>query len=646
MLLFVPLQEKKGLLSEVESHIDPRLWREEIFFDEFRNDLFANYQVVRRRVAVAGAEFPDCEVFSPKASSDINHYVCVDEAFVPAPLSDIAGTEKVAEQQETSISQGIEISYPANEQAVDDVLDKTSRSDKFFNELRTVLSNEYVLPYCRVNEQASRQILSTQELLRFSRLCIKGSAGTGKTSIVRRLAFECGQRLRRGSFDDTPTPIYVQLRDFQKNLHQIDSHIDDQQEKLGSSHITSRFQSGQVLYIFDGVDELSRQDRNRFSTWVKTFSDSQPSLRIIVTSRDFYPEESNALSNFDFCEIEPFHLSQQYEYIHNRLPERRDADDFRSYLNASPALATFLSNPLTLGLAIALYAVRGLLPLNIGGLTQEIVDHLTEHWDEKRGIRRYEMLSAGAVKGVLGRLAAKLQVNGKTTFDSKYCSEILPYELDGAPEEGILEEIKFSTGLLRRENDTWAFSHRYFQDFFCASFMIDKLGGASEELEKFSADALWVSVWRQIGQLCSDPEFNNRLEIRDGRQAVFAIDRIVYALLAQQGLSLSETNRIVDGLVRCLKFFEASVVVETDAGGVFKLSVIDDDEEVLDVLNDILSQMHFLRKTNFGDEVVEKLLKEPASDHLQMVIRILKSTGVPRVERSRNWVIVEFQAQD
>src|SRR5205085_5106136 len=124
----------------------------------------------------------------------------------------------------------------------------------------------------------------------------------------------------------------------------------------------------------------------------------------------------------------------------------------------------------TLGLSLSLFLVRGVLPFNIGELVREISTHLTETWDQSRGIKRYERLNARATRFLLANLAYKLQKADMFVFRPHSLSGLLPLEYDQLPLSQVLEEIRTATGLLRCEADKWSFSHRYFQDFFCANF--------------------------------------------------------------------------------------------------------------------------------------------------------------------------------
>jgi hypothetical protein len=298
--------------------------------------------------------------------------------------------------------------------------------------------------------------------------------------------------------------------------------------------ILAKSRRGQVLYVFDGFDELNADRRSDFRHWLREFLNDQISVRVIVTSRDVSDLLDKQFADFQKLQIQPFNKSQVYEYCYRYFGSTVAADQFFDQISGNTNLERLLSNPLTLSFSLALYAVRKLLPYNTGELVREIVVQLTERWDEKRGIDRYTRLNARSVRALLGKLAYHLQSAGNFTFNEKILKGLIPFEYNDISEEQILYEIRTATGLLQYQNKRWSFSHRYFQDFFCANYLIERVGGVQDEYHRFSSDRNWATVWRYVGELCSDPELYISFVKGDDRKGpVYTVDKLMAVLLSE-----------------------------------------------------------------------------------------------------------------
>jgi NACHT domain len=410
---------------------------------------------------------------------------------------------------------------------------EVSESEKFYEELRTVLSNNYLPPNYSFESEPEQVLFSTVDLLKYPRIVIVGPAGSGKTSLVRRLAFDLDSKFLEDPEADRVTALYFKLRDFGAAAYDLPKAITKKEESIGVQFIPLRSKRGQLLYIFDGLDELNMDTRNHFVSWIKEFSTQQVSVRMIITTREVPLFSDYDLSDFKKLTIRPFNADQIVEYCYRYFGSKELAGQFYDQIGGNPRLVRLLSNPLTLSLSLALYAVRKLLPYNTGELIQELVVHLTERWDEKRGIQRYRLLSARAVRLLLGRLAYRLHSNGDFIFNEKILIGLIPFEYEGVSTEDILQEVRAATGLLHCDEKRWSFTHRYFQDFFCASYIIERVGGILDEYNKFNTDKNWATVWRYVGELCSDPELYIKIASDDGRGPVYHLDKLMPICLAE-----------------------------------------------------------------------------------------------------------------
>jgi NACHT domain len=126
------------------------------------------------------------------------------------------------------------------------------------------------------------------------RILITGDPGSGKTTAVRWLAVQIAARKlpQRLSMLSSDLPLFVPLR------HVFDgSRLSPAEEDLTSyvslgrgaempgGWLNDRLRSGQVLLIFDGIDELSDINRSRAMSWIQSLMSDYPGCDFITTSR-------------------------------------------------------------------------------------------------------------------------------------------------------------------------------------------------------------------------------------------------------------------------------------------------------------------------------------------------------------------------
>jgi len=517
-----------------ESPFSDLEWNDPDFIISFSDALRRVSTPMAARVLLQGAAYDDRVVHRVGESDE--YYILIDGNGVPIEIWETKLEERMVRSDK--------IEAAPSKEGLQAIYNKVSESDSYYQNLRTILATEWVAPRCDI-EGREGQIFHSTELLVHPFIILMGAPGAGKTSLVRRLAYDCAASNGKRQVK-YPIPVYISLRSFQDKLRLIENNIHEQEESFGSEFIAPRRFEGGILYIFDGLDELEIDARVEFQRWLRDFVLNKPSLRVIVTSREFNVGETTEFKDFKIVRMLPFGRSQQYEYCHRVLSRSGNASQFLRVLEANPTTESFLTNPLSLSLALALFLVRGLLPLNVGEVAQEVVSQLTEGWDLRRGIRRYRHLNAPLVKSILGRLAAKLQANGGSTFSSGFLVDLMPATLAELRAVDVLEEIRDATGLIGGSAESWSFTHRYFQDFFCAIHLTERTAGLENELSNHADDSRWDGVWSQISDLCAEPEqFASELAARTG-SGPKALRWTSSSLLSSKGITLDDERRLAN----------------------------------------------------------------------------------------------------
>jgi Leucine-rich repeat (LRR) protein len=144
------------------------------------------------------------------------------------------------------------------------------------------------------NQQGSSARSDSNETRGPIRILITGEAGSGKTTVVRWLAVQiAAHKLPRGlSAMRNALPLFVPLRHVFRGARLspnsddlMDYVLSGRNAGLPGNWLDERLRSGQMLLIFDGLDELSDINRSRALTWIEGLVSDYPKCDFIVTSR-------------------------------------------------------------------------------------------------------------------------------------------------------------------------------------------------------------------------------------------------------------------------------------------------------------------------------------------------------------------------
>lgn len=482
---------------------------------------------------------------------------------------------------------------------------------------------------------------------RSPRVLLVGQPGSGKTSFVRYLTQNYLRNIsdeKRNS--DTPVVFYFQLREFALSPNKFQSWLESEEEEVGKKYALEKNRSGKSLFIFDGLDEMNEVSRQKFTVWLEEFINTRPSHSMIVTSRKLNSLNSGIWQTFRSAMILPFDIHQVEEYCKLVVEDKIRASRFLGVINSNPDLQKFLTNPFSLSLALGMFLLRKTLPFNIGVLCKELVAQLVERWDARRGISRGSEVSLESINSTLGRLAYRLQSNKDFQFAPTILEDLLPVEIEETGASTVLQNLSERTGLvLEVSSGIWSFSHRYLQDFFCANYLVEKAVGLDRELDKHGRELGWVEVWRQVGQLCQDPEFFALLKSRNASDAIMSIDRMVSSLLSHEGLSKTELNKIIEGLTEEMNRENSGLpnVKITDFGA--ELDCVELDNDSIQILAKTVTHLDYLKEGTAGTLLLEYLKINSNNEFSDLTKRILQGhdQSVPKVGSSSLLVYSNFK---
>lgn len=211
----------------------------------------------------------------------------------------------------------------------------------------------------------------------FRCIIARGDAGSGKTTLLQWISLQCAKSIlgQPRSSESVVTwgltvPIFIPLRHIVTNFSGKINISDfvvlstdslDFSRKVGPNWINSILDRQDALVMFDGLDELSFDDRSKFWGFIRTFVRKYPRAKVIITSR---------------------HLSYTHtadgNYKNIFSMTSREFASYRSEWNPPPGFVDFQIAPLT-NEQIHLFIERWHQGLSQDVLHPDIIDQLAAY---------------------------------------------------------------------------------------------------------------------------------------------------------------------------------------------------------------------------------------------------------------------------
>jgi predicted NACHT family NTPase len=341
----------------------------------------------------------------------------------------------------------------------------------------------------------------------FKRIVVLGPPGSGKTTLLEHLTLAYARNALPRSPRRVPRliPILLYLRDLQTSItpdsfpnlvELISQQSLIQRLNPHSDWFSNQLKQGKCLVMLDGLDEIAdARQRQLVSQWVDRQMSQYPDTTFIVTSRPFGYRSAPLEQVGTVLEVQPFNLLQMQQFIRNwylqnevmsrlgkddpgvRQTAEEKATDLIDRIQQNPPLAAMALNPLLLTMIATVHNYRGALPGRRVELYAEICDVLLGRRQDAKGIP--DSLSAIQKRSVLQVLALKGMQRKTREFKIVTACLLIRQRLIAvagteADPEAFLQRIENVSGLLvEREQGTYEFAHRSFQEYLAATQVKD-----------------------------------------------------------------------------------------------------------------------------------------------------------------------------
>lgn len=328
-----------------------------------------------------------------------------------------------------------------------------------------------------LNRKTKKQIncSSVQNVMNLNKYTtILGSGGTGKSILMKHFFISA-------LIEGKAIPIFAELRNFSSS-EQIESFLYRIISNLGFNLEIEYFEyalkNGTFLILFDGYDEMSTNVQKEFYKQIDIFCDKYPSNYLIVSSRpcdDFYGWQRFSIYNaMPLSKTQAMELVNKIDYdteIKNKFLSRLETDLYESH-------KSFASNPLLLSIMLMTFDNFADIPEKRHIFYSNAFDTLYSIHDATKGGYKRDLksgLSSQEFKKVFSCFCFMTYLGDNTEFTRDKLLDFFQsiiYKPANFDKEAYIEDLVSSVCLLYLEGTNYIFTHRSFQEYFTALYLL------------------------------------------------------------------------------------------------------------------------------------------------------------------------------
>jgi hypothetical protein len=391
------------------------------------------------------------------------------------------------------------------------------------------------------------------------RLLINGPAGAGKSTLMRWCAIHAAQQVLDSPSSPLPTftrsrnpknptagnrcnddglpgisgtwrrkiPLLIRLRDCPTGrlpaANELPGFLAKHLPSAPSNWMTDVLDSGQALVLFDGVDEIHRDQRRQLAEEIGELIRTYPNCTYVVTTRPG-AVEPGWLARLEFTEarVEPMSRQDREEFIDKwyrsaalELKQRPrpgenlilTASRLKAELAEQPELGVLATNPLLCAMICALYRERQeKLPETPAELSEALC-HMLLHRREretpgladKHFLSTWRALQYPQKKGLLAELAWYMVSRGDSSIETATAQTLAAEGLASTPGRtrdeaaDVVQALVERSGLLRPASDSRIdFLHNTLKEYLAAGRVVEE--GNWKILAEHADDPAWQPV--------------------------------------------------------------------------------------------------------------------------------------------------------
>jgi predicted NACHT family NTPase len=390
---------------------------------------------------------------------------------------------------------------------------------------------------------------------------ILGDPGSGKSTLLQLLALNWA-RSPLSNIISQPIPLLIELRTYMRRREDKECHnfIDFFHKCSGAIHHLNQHQlheqlkAGNALVMFDGLDEVfDSGQREDVITDIHRFTNDYHNVQVIVTSRIIgYKAKQLRDAGFYHFMLQDLDAEQITDFINrwhdltfsDEVDKARKRERLQKAIKTFSAIRELAGNPLLLTM-MAILNRNQELPRDRAELYNQASRVLLHQWDVERALIEDKRLDPKTIdykdkQAILRQVAYFMQTSDKglagNLISADDLEKLITDYLKSIDFDKPREVARVMINQLRTRNfmlcfmgaDYYAFVHRTFLEYFCASAFVWQF----EKTRSLSIEELKTEVF---GKHWHDESWHEVLRLIAGLIEVKFVGDIIEHLIAENG---------------------------------------------------------------------------------------------------------------
>ncbi|MFL0801315.1 MAG: NACHT domain-containing protein [Agarilytica sp.] len=332
-------------------------------------------------------------------------------------------------------------------------------------------------------------MLGTQDLVKESefidhiqsnqRIVITGTAGSGKSTFCKSIFLDLVEK-PKGIF-----PIFIELRHLNQEkekdvLSYVSESLSELESTFSKQQLDYALKLGKILLIFDGFDEIHSDKRDRFEEDIVSVASKYQNIMILVSSR---PDgRFSSWDEFYQYNVLPLDKEKAKSLIVKLEYDRQIKRQFLKELEDSlyEKHESFAKNPLLLTMMLLTFEQIAEIPNKIHLFYEQAFLTLFNKHDSLKSLykrKSFSGLPLDDFKKLLSAFSVLSYSDRKYHFSEQ---ELLSYiknakklsKINTKPDH-FLNDLIDSVCIMQRDGLGFTFTHRSFQEYFTALFLVE-----------------------------------------------------------------------------------------------------------------------------------------------------------------------------
>lgn len=349
-----------------------------------------------------------------------------------------------------------------------------------YRDIPVNIKDFYVRTNLTINFKEVEEKNFISEIEKNKRLVVLGGAGCGKSTFCKSIFIELIEK-PRGIF-----PIFIELRHLNNLVDKsLYSYMLGLMIKINSSfnkeQLDYSFKLGKILVILDGFDEVNREDREKIEQEILYLSNTYHGIRILISSR--FDSRFSSWEEFFQYKIQPLDKNKALSLINKLDYDRLIKKSFISVLEKElyQSHKSFASNPLLLIMMLMTYEQIAEIPNKLHLFYEQAFLTLFNKHDSLKSMykrKSFSSLPLDDFKRCLEAFCILSYCDRLYFFEEikikKYINNALNIANVHAEADDFLKDLLDSVCILQRDGLGFSFTHRSFQEYFTAQFLVNK----------------------------------------------------------------------------------------------------------------------------------------------------------------------------